>query len=86
MKNEEKLTYEQAFSRLEEISEAMGSASVPLEKLIEMYEEGMGLASYCEKLLKSYEARLEKISKQALINEAQTDDVPSEDTDEEAPF
>lgn len=72
-KNKE-LTYEQAFSRLEEITEKMSSASVPLDKLMKLYEEGMELAAYCDSLLKSYEARLEKVSKEAVIKEMACED------------
>ena len=61
----EKLKYEQAFSRLEEIVAAMGAASVPLDELMELYEEGMLLSAHCDKLLKGYDARLEKVSRRA---------------------
>ena len=81
----QKMTYEEAFSRLEEISEAMSAASVPLDKLMQLYEEGMGLAAHCEKLLKGYEARLEKVSKQALLREEDAGD-NVETADEEVPF
>lgn len=52
------LSYEQAFSRLEEIVEKMSSASVPLDELVKLYEEGMTLAAHCEKLLNGYDARM----------------------------
>ena len=78
------LTYEKAFSRLEEISAAMSAASAPLDKLMELYEEGMGLAAYCDKLLKGYEARLEKISKRVLDEERALE--AGSDDEEEAPF
>ncbi|MBR6110100.1 MAG: exodeoxyribonuclease VII small subunit [Clostridia bacterium] len=81
----QKMTYEEAFSRLEEISAAMSAASVPLDKLMRLYEEGMGLAAHCEKLLKGYEARLEKVSKQALLREEDAGD-NVETADEEVPF
>lgn len=82
-KNIEDLTYEQAFSRLEEINAAMAAASVPLDKLMQLYEEGMSLAAHCDRLIKGYEARLEKVSAQALLREEGADEpVP----DEEVPF
>ena len=65
----EKLKYEQAFSRLEEIVAAMGGASVPLDELMDLYEEGMRLSAHCEKLLKSYDARLEKVARKAVSGE-----------------
>ena len=66
----------------------MGGASVPLDKLMDYYEEGMALASHCEKLLKNYEARLEKVSKLVMERELEAEEVPAPEGDdsEEAPF
>ncbi len=81
------LKYEEAYAKLEEIVEKMSSASVPLDELIKLYEEGMRLAEHCGKLLKGYEARLEKVSQKALDAEKEAlSDIPSDDDDEEAPF
>ena len=81
------LKYEEAFAKLEEIVEKMSSASVPLDELIALYEEGMQLAEHCGKLLKGYEARLEKVSQKVLDAEKEVlSDIPSDDDDEEAPF
>lgn len=85
MNEEINLTYEQAYARLEEIVESMNEASVPLEKLMELYEEGMKLSAHCEKLLKGYEAKLEQVGKQTLLSEMETgEDEPCDE--EEAPF
>ncbi len=81
------LKYEEAYAKLEEIVEKMSSASVPLDELITLYEEGMQLAEHCGKLLKGYEARLEKVSQKVLDAEKEAlSDIPSDDDDEEAPF
>ena len=81
------LKYEEAFAKLEEIVEKMSSASVPLDELITLYEEGMQLAEHCGKLLKGYEARLEKVSQKVRDAEKEAlSDIPSDDDDEEAPF
>ncbi len=81
------LKYEEAFAKLEEVVEKMSSASVPLDELITLYEEGMQLAEHCGKLLKGYEARLEKVSQKVLDAEKEAlSDIPSDDDDEEAPF
>ncbi|MBR3383383.1 MAG: exodeoxyribonuclease VII small subunit [Clostridia bacterium] len=80
----EEMSYEQAFSRLEEITAAMGEAATPLDKLMSLYEEGMALAARCESLLKGYEARLEKVSKAVL--ERTMEEAPDETDDGEAPF
>jgi exodeoxyribonuclease VII small subunit len=81
------LKYEEAYAKLEEVVEKMSSASVPLDELITLYEEGMQLAEHCGKLLKGYEARLEKVSQKVLDAEKEALlDIPSDDDDEEAPF
>lgn len=80
------LKYEEAFARLEQIVEEMNSASVPLDELMKLYEEGMELAKHCSALLKSYEARLEKVSAKAMDTELAKDDAPADPDDEEAPF
>ncbi len=81
------LKYEEAYAKLEEVVEKMSSASVPLDELITLYEEGMQLAEHCGKLLKGYEARLEKVSQKVLDAEKEAlSDIPSDDDDEEAPF
>ncbi|MBO6061384.1 MAG: exodeoxyribonuclease VII small subunit [Clostridia bacterium] len=65
----ESMKYEQAYARLEQIVESMSGASVPLDELMDLYEEGMALYARCETLLKGYEARLEKVSKSVLESE-----------------
>lgn len=88
MENKE-LSYEQAFARLEEIVDGMSSASAPLDELMKLYEEGMGLVAHCEKLLKGYDAKLEMISQSVLQNELERSDAAFEtanEDDEEAPF
>ncbi|MBO4563527.1 MAG: exodeoxyribonuclease VII small subunit [Clostridia bacterium] len=85
MDNISELKYEQAYERLEQIVERMSAAAVPLDELMKLYEEGMELAEHCEKLLKSYDARLEKVSSRALLNEQEGAEDEPED-DEEVPF
>ncbi len=83
----DKLTYEQAFARLEEIVDKMSAASVPLDELMKLYEEGVGLAGHCEALLKSYDAKLEMISQTVLQSEMEDGAaLPDEEDDGEAPF
>ena len=62
MNNVEEMKYEEAFERLEAIIDRMDAASVPLDELMQLYEEGAALAKHCEKLLKSYEAKLVLLS------------------------
>lgn len=83
MKSKKELTYEQAYQKLEEIVEKMNAASVPLDELMSLYEEGMELAKHCDALLKSYDARLEKVAKQSMMQAADADEP---EDDEEVPF
>lgn len=77
--NVEELSYEQSYERLEEIVERMSSASAPLDELMKLYEEGMALAAHCEKLLKSYDARLEAVAKKVLDESAAADESEMEE-------
>lgn len=77
--NVEELSYEQSYERLEQIVERMSSASAPLDELMKLYEEGMALAAHCEKLLKSYDARLEAVAKKVLDESAAADESEMEE-------
>ena len=57
-----KLPFEQAMSELEKIVAELEKGSVELEKSIEMYARGEQLKAHCQNLLKSAEARIEKIT------------------------
>lgn len=58
----EELTFEQALAELEEIVGGLESGSIPLDASIKMYERGEALRARCDALLKSAEARIEKIT------------------------
>ncbi len=55
------LSFEDAMSRLEKIVDALDSGDVPLEKSIEIYEQGAALQRHCEDKLKQAEMRVQKI-------------------------
>ncbi|HEV2571333.1 MAG TPA: exodeoxyribonuclease VII small subunit [Beijerinckiaceae bacterium] len=57
-----KLPFEDALKELESIVSQLESGQVSLDKSIELYERGEKLKGHCEALLKSAEARIEKIS------------------------
>ncbi len=80
------LSYEQAFERLESIVDRMSSAAVPLDELMLLYEQGMALGAHCEKLLDSYDARLERVSRQALVKELDALDEQYDESAEEDGF
>lgn len=56
---EEKPTFEASMERLEEIVEQMECADLPLDQIIEKYEEGMKLVRVCEGKLKEAEEKIE---------------------------
>ena len=55
------LSFEDALDKLESIVRQLEDGNVPLEKSIEMYTRGDALRQHCESLLKSAEAKVEKI-------------------------
>jgi exodeoxyribonuclease VII small subunit len=56
------LGFEQALAELEGIVERLEAGKVDLEESITIYERGEKLKKHCEQLLKSAEARIEKIT------------------------
>ena len=56
------LNFETALAELESIVERLEAGKVDLEESIAIYERGEKLKKHCERLLKSAEARIEKIT------------------------
>ena len=56
------LAFEAALAELESIVERLEAGKVDLEESIAIYERGEKLKKHCEQLLKSAEARIEKIT------------------------
>jgi len=61
---QEKLSFEQAFERLEQILEKMNSGKTPLEDSLKLFEEAEGLIRSCNTRLVSSEQRIEALVKQ----------------------
>ncbi|MBO8125889.1 MAG: exodeoxyribonuclease VII small subunit [Firmicutes bacterium] len=59
------LSYEEAFSRLERIVEALERGDQGLDESLKLFEEGIQLSSICNKRLNEAEARLEKLVQDA---------------------
>ena len=55
-------TFEQALAELEKLVAAMEEDQLPLEKLVENYEQGSKLLARCESVLESARKRLELIT------------------------
>lgn len=78
---ENKQTFEEAYSRLEQILEKMNSASVSLDESIKLYEEADKLVQLCQGRLAQAEQKIEILIKnrdgslvQASNNEIATQD------------
>jgi len=60
---ENKLTYEQAISRLDEIVRNMERGDAPLEEALKLFEEGAALITLCNKMLDEAEQKVVKLKK-----------------------
>ena len=56
------LSFEAALEQLEQIVQKLESGRAPLAESIAIYERGEALKAHCEMLLKTAEARIEKIT------------------------
>ena len=56
------LSFETALARLEEIVRTLERGEAPLDKSIELYQEGDRLKRLCEARLKAAQARIEQIA------------------------
>jgi len=57
------LKFEQALDKLENIVKEMEEGSVPLDKSLELFEEGVKLAKFCSVKLKEVEKKVEILKK-----------------------
>ena len=60
-KNIEKLSYEEAFEKLQKIVELLENSEVPLDDSIKYYEQGINLKNHCEKKLKNAEMKIKTV-------------------------
>lgn len=58
-------TFESAMERLEQIVQQMESDKLPLEEMLERYEEGTQLVKFCSEKLVAAEKRIEIITRNA---------------------
>jgi len=59
----EKMSFEQALERLEEIVSKIEDGQVPLEESIEKYAEGIKLIDQCRSILDKAEKKIELLTK-----------------------
>jgi len=58
----EKINYEKAVARLEEITDKLENGNLPLEEMMKLYEEGTNLASKCSKILDEAQLKITELS------------------------
>lgn len=58
----EKMTYEQAITRLEEIVKQLEDGSASLDDGLKLFEEGTKLSAFCSKTLDSAEQKIRSLS------------------------
>lgn len=56
------LTYEQAFSELEQIVETLETSQKPLDETVKIYERGQLLVKYCSVLLEQADLRIRQLN------------------------
>ncbi len=78
---EQKLTYEQALARLEQIIRAMESDKIPLEESLKLYEEGVSIVRRLSAELDEAERKI-KILQQNAQGEIVAVDFITDDSDE----
>ena len=59
-----KMTYEDAVKRIEEIADILENEEVSLEKLIDIYKEGMELTNFCRQSLDTARKEVTVLKKQ----------------------
>lgn len=58
----QKMTFEQAVTRLDEIVNGLENGELPLEESLKLFEEGSALASFCYGKLAGAEQKIKRIS------------------------
>ena len=59
--SKEKLSFEQAMTRLEKIVEAIEQGKIGLEDSIKQFEEGMSLIKHCRTVLSNAEMKIHQL-------------------------
>ena len=61
--NLDKISFEEALIKLEEIVEKLGSQNVALEEMVNLYQEGVSLKEHCSKKLLDAKMKVDVILK-----------------------
>lgn len=79
-------TFEQAFTRLEEVVRQLEGGQQSLDRAIELYEEGMALSQICDQMLQRAQLRISKLesSRDTAAQQDHTATAPSTSEDSDA--
>lgn len=69
MMEDNKLSFEEAKARLDEIVSKLQSGKDSLDEMVRLYEQGAELSAYCLKLLDGYADRVEAVDQKAATAE-----------------
>ena len=58
-----KLTFEEAMIKIEEIAEKLENGKVNLDEMVELYKQGTELSIYCNKMIDEAEQKIRILSK-----------------------
>jgi len=72
MSKKERLSFEDALARLEEIVEKLEAENISLEESVKLYEEGIELSKFCTQTLEQAELRIEKVNEQQADNKEES--------------
>lgn len=64
MSKKERLSFEEALARLEEIVQELEEENISLEESVKLYEEGIELSKTCTQTLEQAELRIKKVNEQ----------------------
>ncbi len=73
------MTYEEAIQRLEEVVKQLESGEVPLQKSMELFEEGVALAKFCSQQLDDAEAKVQVLLQKDGENLREAFDIEGDD-------
>ena len=68
------LSFEDSYSRLEEVIQRLESGELDLEQTVALYEEGMQLAEHCGRQLDDAELRVTRLLSAATEGDDEEDD------------
>ncbi|MER2600664.1 MAG: exodeoxyribonuclease VII small subunit [Caldilineales bacterium] len=57
----DQLTFEQAYTELEQITRQLEAGDLPLDAALHLFEQGTRLAAHCEQMLSAAELRVRQI-------------------------